>query len=443
MNNYSNLPYRTTILLFIIILISCFIPTTTSATSPPKIKASAYVLMDYETGTLLLEGNSNQALPPASMTKMMTQYIVLEKIKEGQLAWDEVVTIDHDAALLNRGGASGVHLQAGEQRTVKELFMAMSVFSANDAASSLAIHVAGDETTFVKWMNLKAQELGLTKTHYRNSTGLPPDFYRRPPVVSGKHQMSARDVAHLARQLIHDYPEILSYSAIPKMRFRPGEVKALTLKNTNWMLQGAPYEYTGVDGLKTGFTAEAGYCFTGTIKHKDLRFITVVMGTDTNRARFAQTATLLDYGLKEFQLHEFIRKEHPLPHHQQISIKAGVEEEVTIVPSKTIRLPVRSTERDRYTIKVDYQKNLYAPLPAQTEVATATLYYDGQPVPNVSEVPLVTTERLERADALILWKRSFEQWHAHYTPPIYLFPLIGISLVAMILGLIYFLRKQR
>ncbi|WP_054948735.1 D-alanyl-D-alanine carboxypeptidase family protein [Numidum massiliense] len=251
----------------------------------PNVEAKAAVLMDAHSGKILFEQNSEQPLPPASMSKMMSEYIVLEKVARGKLKWDEIVTVSENAALTE---GSRIDLAPGEKMTVRDLYSAMAIASANNATVALAEHIASSEAAFTKLMNKKARQLGLSRgTHFINSTGL--DEHGR------ESQMTAKDVAKLAYRLLHDYPEVLGTANIPRYKLERGGPR---IRNTNLMLRTRREElqFAGVDGLKTGFTDGAGYCFTGTAKRGEKRVISVVMGTDSIKSRFIETKKLLSYG---------------------------------------------------------------------------------------------------------------------------------------------------
>lgn len=261
----------------------------------PEINARAAILIDAGTGEVLFEKNAQEALPPASMSKMMTQLLVLDQIEEGTLAWNDPVAASAYAAQVP---GSQIGFDEGDVYTVREMFDAMVVHSANDAAVALAEHIGGTETAFVELMNQRARKLGLSEeTLFANATGLNRQDLIAFAAASNERDtlMPAKDVAQLAGYLIKRYPVILEVAS-------RGSVKLSShpqlLKSTNEMLAGRTYEYPGNDGLKTGYTPEAGYCFTGTAKQNDKRLISVVMGASTPELRFAETKKLYQFGFK-------------------------------------------------------------------------------------------------------------------------------------------------
>ncbi|WP_240353166.1 D-alanyl-D-alanine carboxypeptidase family protein [Cohnella algarum] len=261
----------------------------------PEFQAKAVVMLNADTGEWLYAGNGDKALPPASMSKMMTELLILEDVREGRLRWEDAVEASDYAA--NAPGAE-MRLKAGQSYTVEELFAAMTVHSANDAAVALAERSAGSEAEFVERMNAKAREIGLSKkTAFGNATGLSrQDLLAFAEASSAKDTvMTAKDVALLARHLITSFPEIVRFtteSAAPGPGENAGET--VRLQTTNEMLPGQRFGTAGNDGLKTGYTESAGYCFTGSFLRGGERYITVVMGTETPEARFEETAKLLD-----------------------------------------------------------------------------------------------------------------------------------------------------
>lgn len=264
----------------------------------PVVEAKAVVLMDLNTGRVLFSQNGDVPLPPASMSKLMAELIVLEEIKAGTHSWDEKVMISEYASSV---GGVQLSLNKGDVLTVRELFQSMAVYSANDAAVALAEHFAGTEENFVRHMNQKAKNLQLSSGSYFANVS---DIQKDPKELSGSQvheretRMTALDTAKLAAYLINHHPDILDTSSKTQMRLQGRD---LYLSNTNWMLPSlaGPYSYEGTDGLKTGFTENAGYCFTGTAAKGGSRLVAVVMGTKSEEARFEETRKLFDYGFSK------------------------------------------------------------------------------------------------------------------------------------------------
>lgn len=248
------------------------------------IRAVSAVLMEAETGKILYAQNESAALPPASVTKVMTLLLVMEAIEAGKISWDGVVTASERAASM---GGSQIYLKVGEQMTVEDLVKSVVIASANDAALALAEYVAGSEEAFVTAMNRRAAELGMTSTHFENTNGLDDTVEN--------HVTSAKDIAIMSRALI-SHPKILDYSSTWMDSVRGG---AFTLTNTNRLVRF----YPGATGLKTGSTAKAKFCVSATAKRDGLSLIAVIMGAETRDIRNAEAKKLLDYGFANYAVY--------------------------------------------------------------------------------------------------------------------------------------------
>jgi D-alanyl-D-alanine carboxypeptidase len=265
------------------------------AVSELELDASSAILMDLQTGEVLYEKNANEALPPASMSKLMTELIIMDLTREGVLGWNEKVLTSVYAAGVP---GSQIGFEAGERFSVRELFEAMAVHSANDAAVALAEHVSGNEAAFTKLMNKRAEKLGLSsQTLFANATGLSSEDLLPFPGASAERDtvMTAKDTALLAAYLLKKYPEVLEVSSRSSVKLSN---QPKSLQSTNLMLSGKPYAFPGNDGLKTGYTVQAGYCFTGTAKQDGRRLVSVIMGADTPEQRFIETGKLFQFGFK-------------------------------------------------------------------------------------------------------------------------------------------------
>jgi D-alanyl-D-alanine carboxypeptidase len=255
---------------------------------PPEIDAKAAIIIDASNGEVIYQNNENEAVAPASMSKMMTAYLVLESIYNGKVHWEDPVKISAKSAQTE--GAK-IPMQANDTLTVKDLYHALMIESANNSAVALAEHVAKTEKNFVQLMNEKAKQLEMSdKAKFANASGLQePD--------GSETKMTAADVAKLAYHLIKDYPEILEVTHLRQSQLAFNNVN---VTSTNEMLNknNKALYIEGIDGLKTGFTDSAGYCFTGTAKQGDNRIITVVMGTKSKTKRFTETNKLMSYAFQ-------------------------------------------------------------------------------------------------------------------------------------------------
>ncbi|OQR55990.1 D-alanyl-D-alanine carboxypeptidase family protein [Bacillus sp. CDB3] len=255
---------------------------------PPEIDVKAAIIIDASNGEVIYQNNENEAVAPASMSKMMTAYLVLESIHNGKVRWEDPVKISAKSAQTE--GAK-IPMQVNDTLTVKDLYHALMIESANNSAVALAEHVAKTEKNFVQLMNEKAQQLEMSdKAKFANASGLQePD--------GSETKMTAADVAKLAYHLIKDYPEILEVTHLRQSQLAFNNIN---VTNTNEMLNknNKALYIEGIDGLKTGFTDSAGYCFTGTAKQGDNRIITVVMGTKGKTKRFTETNKLMSYAFQ-------------------------------------------------------------------------------------------------------------------------------------------------
>ncbi|MDS9471932.1 D-alanyl-D-alanine carboxypeptidase family protein [Sporosarcina pasteurii] len=264
-----------------------------------NVDAKAMILIDAESGKVLYEKNSKEALPIASMSKMMTQYIVLNAIKNGTLTWEDTYEpSEYVQQMTAQSGAVKLGMTPGNLYTVKELFTAMTVNSSNDAAVALAEMVSGSEEAFVTLMNQQAKSFGLKKTSFFNASGLDGDYIGKS--ADETNIASAWDVARIAQKLIERHPEVFDFTKMTDFRTSAG----IQLWSTNLMLPGMPLAMAGVDGLKTGYTDLAGSCFASTGIFDGKRVISVVMGvdekgSDTTNPRFQLTEELIEHFVLE------------------------------------------------------------------------------------------------------------------------------------------------
>lgn len=247
--------------------------------APPIIGAKSYIVIDGKTGHELASLNPHEALAPASLTKLMTTYVVFDALKKGQISLEDEVTISEKAWRME---GSRMFVEVGSRVAIKDLLMGMIVQSGNDASVALAEHVAGTEGVFAELMNQHAARLGLRSTHFLNATGLPRDG----------HTTTARDLAALARAMIDDFPDYYDWHAVREYTYN--DIKQ---NNRNSLLWRDP----SVDGLKTGHTDDAGYCLVASARRNDMRVISVVLGTASTRARTDGSQALINYGFRFFE----------------------------------------------------------------------------------------------------------------------------------------------
>ncbi|WP_079474461.1 D-alanyl-D-alanine carboxypeptidase family protein [Marinococcus halophilus] len=368
----------------------------------PDIEASASIMIDADTGQIVYEDNTEELLSAASMSKMMTEYIVNKAVEEGDISWNDEVAISEKVRELSlQTNLSNVPLRQDETYTVKELYEAMAIYSANGATIALAEHIEGNEAAFADRMNQQAEELGMEKYEFVNATGLNNStMMGYAPEGSGKsaeNMMSANDTALLAYHLLDEYPEVLDVAGVPKKTFNEDSEESIEMINWNKMLPGLQQEYEGVDGLKTGTTDLAGNAFTGTIEQDGNRYISVVMNAKTKMSRFTETAKLYDYADRELESQTLVEKGAEIGRDSSIEVENGQEENIQVAAGEALELISSENKEPEYEIAVSKNE---APIEKGEEVGTVVVtnseasYIQGRA--NRTEVPLVAAEAVEK-----------------------------------------------
>ena len=333
------------------------------------LTSHAALLMEKSTGEILYAQNEHDALPPASVTKIMTVLLTMEAIDSGRIALDDMVTVSAYAAGM---GGSQVFLAEGEQMSVDDLLKALCVSSGNDAAVALAEHVAGVTELFVEQMNNRARELGMKDTHFVNCTGLTAEG----------HVTSAHDIALMSRELLLHHPEVRSYTTIWMDTLRNG---TFGLSNTNKLIRF----YDGATGLKTGFTQEAGYCISATAERDGMELIAVIMKGNTSDSRNADAKTLLNYGFSTYALVD-VQPEEPLP---ALPVTLGAADTVALtLPEEGRTVLLEKSRSGGLTQTVELPEAVPAPLQAGDTVGTLTVSREGE---TLLTVPIVAAETVE------------------------------------------------
>lgn len=379
-----------------------------------KLEVSSAILMDAATGQVLYENNADVALPPASMAKMMTEYLVLEQIKGGKLKWEDPVTTSQHAADTI---GSGQLLAVNETLPVRSMFEAMSIYSGNDASVALAEKVAGSEEQFATLMNDTARKLGLSKdANFINSTGLSRiDMGKYAPKnLQGETVMSARDAATLAYHILKEHKEVLEFTKIPSKKLR--ETDKSPMINWNWMLEGnqnntnfRQYVFQGLDGLKTGHTNEAGFCFTGTAERNGMRLISVIMGAKTEPKRFLETAKLLNYGFNTFEMKEIVKADAEVDALKTVEVKKAIHTDVPVVTETGLSILVKKGAKDEEIVKVAEpaaEDVRVAPVEKGEVLGKLTVTYNNQSY----DVNLVAKEDVKKAGWFKLLLRSIRHF---------------------------------
>jgi serine-type D-Ala-D-Ala carboxypeptidase (penicillin-binding protein 5/6) len=325
------------------------------APPPPTIAASSYILQDYHTGKVLAENNADVKLAPASLTKIMTVYVVFREISNGHLHLDDLATVSQKAW---RTTGSKMFLDVNSQVAIEDLLKGVIIQSGNDASVTLAEHVAGNEATFADMMNQHAQRLGMVNTHFENSDGLP----------SPNHFTTSRDLAILTTALINEFPE--NYRWFSQKEFTYNKI---TQQNRNMLLS----RDETVDGVKTGHTEEAGYCLVASALRNGMRLISVVMGTKSVTARAVENQNLLNYGFRFFESHRLYQAKTPLPENPEVRVWKG--ETNTVQPGLKSDLYVTIPRRQYKDLKavINFDKNITAPIKEGDKLGTVSVSLNG------------------------------------------------------------------
>lgn len=340
--------------------------------APPQLSAKAFLLIDAASGTVLAEHNADLPLPPASLTKMMTSYVLAKEIVEGRLNESDMVTISENAWSQNPlfKGSSLMWIEPGTDVSIGDLQRGIIISSGNDATVAVAEHIAGSEAVFAQMMNANAEKLGMVDSYYVNSHGLPDP----------NHTTTARDLAILANAMITEHPE--QYAIYKEREFTYNNIRQY---NRNTLMSEDPT----VDGLKTGHTEEAGYCLVASAERRGMRLISVVMGTGSKRTRKNETRSLLNYGFRFF---ETVTAYEAMTELEKPRIWKGQQDylPVGILEQTVLTLP-RGKSKHMDT-RVTLDEELIAPLAKGDKVGTVTLTLDGETVFRGPVVALVAVE---------------------------------------------------
>ena len=349
-------------------LLLCLLPVSAGA-AQPEVAGKSALLMDVATGTVLLEQNPHERLAPASVTKIMTMLLIMEAIDSGTITLEDMVTASEAAAAK---GGSQVYLKVGETMSVSDMLKSIAVSSANDCACAMAEHLQGSEAAFVDAMNKRAQELGMADTHFVNCTGLDDD------AGAAEHLTSAHDIALMSRELLVKHPDIKKFTTIWMDSVRNG---TFGLSNTNKMVRF----YNGCTGLKTGFTAKAGYCLSASAQRDGMELIVVVMGCGSSAERFAACKSLLDYGFANYALIS------PEAQTGQVPVKLGNADSVTAVPGEEPVLLIDKAQQSAVTTRLELEESITAPVSRGQRLGTMTILCGEQvlrQIPMVAEKPV-------------------------------------------------------
>mgnify|MGYP004458922979 FL=1 len=347
--------------------------------------AKSAIMIEASTGEILFQKNKDEKLAPASMTKMMSMLLIMEEIENGNLKWDEMITTSEKASSM---GGSQIFLKAGEKMTVEDLLKGVAIASGNDAVVALAERVSGSEEQFVKRMNTRAKDLGLKNTNFINATGLTAD----------NHYSSAYDMSLIAKELVR-HEKILEFTGTYEDYLRKDTKSPFWLVNTNRLVRFKE----GVDGLKTGFTDEAGYCLTATMKKDNMRLITVVMKEENTSKRSADTTKMLDYGFNIYMVQTILDEKTTI---EKKKVELGKTLTTEIVPKENITiLNKKSEELKNITYKANIDK-IVAPVKKGDKVGTIDIIEDNN---IISTIDATVKEDITKANILTVYLRNLKE----------------------------------
>ncbi|MEJ2645733.1 MAG: D-alanyl-D-alanine carboxypeptidase [Gammaproteobacteria bacterium] len=349
----------------------------------PKVGAKSYVVLDYHSGQIIAQDNPDQRLPPASLTKLMTAYVVFKELEAGQIHMDDKVHISEHAW---RTGGSRMFVKVGTKVPLKDLLQGMITQSGNDATVALAEYVAGTESTFASMMNRQAQLLGMTHSHFVDATGLPHP----------EHYTTARDIAKVARALIHDFPEY--YKLYSEKKFTWNNI---TQYNRNKLLWRDP----SVDGMKTGHTEAAGYCLVTSAKRENMRLISVVMGTDSENARVDVSEALLNYGFRFYDTHKLYDAGQPLTNAR---VWKGAQDKVPLGLKNTLYVTVPRGQYGNLNASMTVDDRLMAPLTKGKSYGTVQVSL-GDKV--LAREPLIALQNVPEGS---FWQRMLDEARLYF-----------------------------
>lgn len=347
--------------------------------------AKSAIMIEASTGEILFQKNKDEKLAPASMTKMMSMLLIMEEIENGNLKWNEMITTSEKASSM---GGSQIFLKVGEKMTVEDLLKGVAIASGNDAVVALAERVSGSEEQFVKRMNTRAKDLGLKNTNFINATGLTAD----------NHYSSAYDMSLIAKELVK-HEKILEFTSTYEDYLRKDTKSPFWLVNTNRLVRFKE----GVDGLKTGFTDEAGYCLTATMKKDNMRLITVVMKEENTSKRSADTTKMLDYGFNIYMVQTILDEKTTI---EKKKVELGKTLTTEIVPKENITiLNKKSDDQKNITYKTNINK-IIAPVKKGDKVGTIDIIEDNN---IISTIDATVKEDISKANILTIYLRNIKE----------------------------------
>lgn len=342
--------------------------------TPPKINAKSYLLVDYNSEHFLADKNADQKVEPASLTKMMTMYVIDTELKNKKISLDDKVLISHKARHIE---GSRMFLEEGKRALVADLIKGIIIQSGNDASIAMAEHIAGSEQAFADIMNAQAANLGMQNTNFVNSTGIP----------AKNHYTTARDMAILAKALIRDFPD--SYDLYSKKEFSYNNIKQ---QNRNPLLWRTNY----VDGIKTGQAESAGFCIVASGKQNDMRLIAVVLGAKSLTSRASDTHTLLTWGFRFFETHKLYSLNTIL---KDLPVYMGQTNNIALGLANNLYITIPRGYKNKLNINISLPKNLKAPIEKNEAFGTYEVIFDNK---MIAEEPIIALNSIEKGG---IWRR--------------------------------------
>jgi len=364
-------------------------PVTEDKKADFQVEAKGAVLIDADSGKVLFEQSPHEELPLASVTKVMTMLLVMEDVEKGKITLEDEVTISERAASM---GGSQMYMEVGEKHKVEELLKGVAMASANDGCVALAEYVAGSEEIFVERMNERAKELGMRDTHFVNTNGLPV----------ADHYSSAYDIAVMSKEL-YKYEETRKWFTTWQDTITvglPGKEKEFGLTNTNKLIK----HYTGCNGIKTGYTSDAGYCLSASATREDTHLIAVALGCETSEKRNQEIAKILDYGFANYKTKVIAEKGQVM---KEISIERGNPQKICAVTEERITVLSEKGREDEITTKVKMNDKVKLPVTQGDKVGTLVVY-EGDT--KIAEYPLVSDGDVKKASFGQMISRALKKY---------------------------------
>ena len=343
--------------------------------SPPKLAAKSFLLVDFNSGRILAEKKINKKVEPASITKLMTAYVIYKEIESGRLSLEEKVTISKKAWKMK---GSKMFIEVGKEVLVEDLMKGLIIQSGNDATVALAEHIAGSESTFADYMNQYAQQLGMTDTNFVNATGWP----------NKNHVTTAADLAKLASAIIREFPE--HYERYKEKQFTYNGIKQYNRNKLLWRDKS-------VDGFKTGHTESAGYCLVASAKRKDMRLISIVLGTKSEKARENVSQSLLSYGFRFYESNKLYGAGETL---NTARVWMGASENLNLGLSEDLVVTIPRGQYKKLDAEIDVNNNIEAPVKKGQQLGVVSIKLEGKEI--ISQ-PLIALQSIDEGS---LWQRG-------------------------------------